>query len=139
MNPAIAPRFHVGSPWRGAADAQSLHAEAALDSQAGFNYKIVMSKQITTIARLKAKPGAEARLEELLKSLIEPTRAESGCIDYTMHRDLEEPGAYYFYDNLRSQEDLDAHFETPHIKRVLEIAPDVLAEPLKLIRLEKLG
>jgi quinol monooxygenase YgiN len=98
-----------------------------------------MSKQITTIARLKAKPGAEARLEELLKSLIEPTRAESGCIDYTMHRDLEEPGAYYFYDNWRSQEDLDAHFETPHIKRVLEIAPDVLAEPLKLIRLEKLG
>ena len=116
-----------------------LDAEAALDSQAGFNYKIVMSKQITTIARLKAKQGAEARLEELLKSLIEPTRAESGCIDYTMHRDLEEPGAYYFYDNWRSQEDLDAHFETPHIKRVLEIAPDVLAEPLKLIRLEKLG
>ena len=103
---------------------------------AGFKYRIIMSKQITTIARLKAKPGAEARLEELLKSLIEPTRAESGCIDYTMHRDLEEPGAYYFYDNWRSQEDLDAHFETPHIKRVLEIAPEVLAEPLKLIRLE---
>ena len=98
--------------------------------------KIVMSKQITTIARLKAKPGAEARLEEALKSLIEPTRAESGCIDYTMHRDLEEPGAYYFYDNWRSQEDLDAHFEMPHMKRIIEIAPDVLAEPLKLIRLE---
>ena len=115
---------------------RKLDAEAALDSPAGFKDKIVMSKQITTIARLKAKPGAEARLEEVLKSLIEPTRAESGCIDYTMHRDLEEPGAYYFYDNWRSQEDLDAHFETPHIKRVMEIAPDVLAEPLKLIRLE---
>ena len=97
-----------------------------------------MSKQITTIARLKAKPGAEARLEEALKSLIEPTRAESGCIDYTMHRDLEEPGVYYFYDNWRSQEDLGAHFEMPHMKRIIEIAPDVLAEPLKLIRLEKL-
>ena len=95
-----------------------------------------MSKQITTIARLKAKPGAEARLEEALKSLIEPTRAEGGCIDYTMHRDLEEPGAYYFYDNWRSQEDLDAHFQMPHMMRIIEIAPDVLAEPLKLIRLE---
>ena len=105
----------------------------------GFKDRIVMSKQITTIARLKAKPGAEVRLEELLKSLIEPTRAESGCIDYTMHRDLEEPGVYYFYDNWRSQEDLDAHFATPHMKRIIEIAPDVLAEPLKLIRLEKLG
>jgi quinol monooxygenase YgiN len=104
-----------------------------------FKYKIVMSKQITTIARLKAKPGAEARLEEVLKSLIEPTRAESGCIDYTMHRDLEEPGTYYFYDNWRSQEDLDAHFAMPHMQRVIEIASDVLAEPLKLTRLEKLG
>ena len=98
-----------------------------------------MSKQITTIARLKAKPGAEERLEEVLKSLIEPTRAESGCIDYTMHRDLEEPGVYYFYDNWRSQEDLDAHFEMPYMKRIIEMAPDLLAEPLKLIRLEKLG
>jgi quinol monooxygenase YgiN len=104
----------------------------------GLKDRIVMNKQITTIARLKAKPGAEARLEEVLKSLVEPTRAESGCIDYTMHRDLEEPGVYYFYDNWRSQEDLDAHFEMPYMKRVVEIAPDILAEPLKLIRLERL-
>ena len=110
-------------------------AEAALDSQPACCDRLLWQTN-STIAWLKAKPGAEARLEELLKSLIEPTRAESGCIDYTMHRDLEEPGAYYFYDNWRSQEDLDAHFETPHIKRGLEIAPDVLAEPLKLIRLE---
>src|SRR4029078_3654506 len=56
-----------------------------------------------------------------------------------MHRDLEEPGVYYFYDNWRSQEDLDAHFEMPYMKRIAEMAPDLLAEPLKLIRLEKLG
>jgi quinol monooxygenase YgiN len=31
---------------------------------------------------------------------------------------------------------LDAHFEMPHMKRIIEIAPEVLAEPLKLIRLE---
>jgi quinol monooxygenase YgiN len=44
--------------------------------------------------KLGRKPGAEAQLEEVLKSLIEPTREETGCIDYTLHRDLEEPGAY---------------------------------------------
>ena len=108
-------------------------------SPAGFECGIIMSKQITTIARLKATPGAEGRLEEVLKSLIEPTRAESGCIDYTMHRDVEEPGAYYFYDNWHSQEDLDAHFKMPHMQRIIEMAPELLAEPLKIIRLEKLG
>lgn len=98
-----------------------------------------MGKQITVIARLKAKPGFESRLEELAKGLIEPTRAEAGCVNYVLHRDLEDPAVYYFYENWRSQEDLNSHFQTPHIKRVLEIAPEILAEPLKLTRLEMLG
>lgn len=98
-----------------------------------------MGKQITVIARLKAKPGFESRLEELAKGLIEPTRAEAGCVNYVLHRDLEDPAVYYFYENWRSQEDLNLHFQTPHIKRVLEIAPEILAEPLKLTRLEMLS
>jgi quinol monooxygenase YgiN len=97
-----------------------------------------MGKQITVIARLKAKPGLESRLEELAKALIEPTRAEAGCINYVLHRDLEDPAVYYFYENWRSQEDLNLHFQTPHLKRALEIAPEILAEPLKLTRLEML-
>ncbi|HEX8397490.1 MAG TPA: putative quinol monooxygenase [Pyrinomonadaceae bacterium] len=98
-----------------------------------------MGKQITVIARLKSKPGFESRLEELAKGLIEPTRAEQGCINYVLHRDLEDPAVYYFYENWRSQEDLDLHFQTPHLKRALELAPEILAEPLKLTRLEMLG
>jgi quinol monooxygenase YgiN len=98
-----------------------------------------MSKQITVIARLTAKPGLEGRLEELLKSLVEPTRAEAGCIGYVLHRDLENRGVFYFYENWRSQEDLDKHFETPHLKQAMQTAPEILAEPLKLTRLEMLA
>ena len=98
-----------------------------------------MGKQITVIARLKAKPGFESRLEELAKGLIEPTRAEAGCVNYVLHRDLEDPAVYYFYEIWRSQEDLNLHFQTLHLKRALEIAPEILAEPLKLTRLEMLG
>lgn len=98
-----------------------------------------MDKQITVIARLTAKPGFESKLEELLKNLIEPTRKEAGCINYTLHLDLENAGVFYFYENWRSQQDLDRHFETPHLKQALEIAPEILAEPLKLTRLEMLA
>lgn len=97
-----------------------------------------MDKQITLIARLKAKPGFENKLEEMAKSLIEPTRAEAGCINYILHRDLEDATVYYFYETWRSQEDLDLHFQTPHLKRAFELAPEILAEPLQLTRLEKL-
>ncbi|MDQ4120574.1 MAG: antibiotic biosynthesis monooxygenase [Acidobacteriota bacterium] len=95
-----------------------------------------MSKQIAVIARLKAKPGLQGRLEEATKSLIEPTQKEEGCISYVLHRDLEDPTVYYFYEIWRSQEDLDRHFQTPHVRRVMEIAPEIFAEPLGLTRLE---
>ena len=98
-----------------------------------------MSKQITVIARLKAKPGAEKRLEDLLKSLVEPTRREPGCINYDLHRDLEETGVFYFYENWRSDKDLERHFQTPHLASLQEIAPEVLAEPVELRKLEMLG
>lgn len=98
-----------------------------------------MSKQITVIARLTAKPGAEKRLEDLLKSLVEPTRREPGCINYDLHRDLAESGIFYFYENWRSEEDLKLHFQTPHFARLQQIAPEVLAEPVELRKLEILG
>jgi quinol monooxygenase YgiN len=98
-----------------------------------------MSKQITVIARLKAKPEKTEELKELALSLLEPTRAESGCINYDLHRDLEDPTVFYFYENWSCQADLDAHFKTPHIARALQIAPEIFAEPMQLTRLEMLG
>ena len=98
-----------------------------------------MGKQITVIARLRAKPETAEQLKELAMSLVNPTRAEAGCLNYDLHRDLEDPNTFYFYENWRSQADLDAHFTTPHIARALAAAPEILAEPMELLRLEMLS
>jgi quinol monooxygenase YgiN len=95
-----------------------------------------MSKQISIIAKLKAKPETVEQLAELAMKLVQPTRSESGCLNYDLHRDLDDPTSFYFYENWISQEALDAHFQTPHIAEALKIAPDILAEPMQLIRLE---
>ena len=36
---------------------------------------------LTIVAKLKAKNGCEAKLGAMLGSLVEPTRAEQGCIN----------------------------------------------------------
>ena len=68
---------------------------------------------LTVIAKLKAKSGYEEQLYELLRGLVEPTRAEEGCINYDMHRSVEEPGTFMFYENWEGRRRWEVHVESP--------------------------
>jgi quinol monooxygenase YgiN len=90
-----------------------------------------MSK-LTLTANFLVQPGEEKRFLEAARKVLEPTRAESGCIDYRLHRSQDTPGAFVFYENWESRADLDRHLETPHIKGfVAEIEP-ILVAPIEL-------
>ena len=41
---------------------------------------------LTVIAKWKAKSSSEEQLNEELRNLVEPARAEEGCINYDLHR-----------------------------------------------------
>jgi quinol monooxygenase YgiN len=90
------------------------------------------------IAGLHAKPGQEARLRQELKRLVAPTRAEPGCIVYDLHESQTAPGLFLFYEVWKSQADLDAHFETPHIKAIQKILPELLEGEMDLTKWTKL-
>lgn len=97
------------------------------------------AKLLTVVAKIRAKPGLEARVQEELLALVAPTRAEAGCLNYDLHRSQEEPGLFLFYENWRSAQDLDAHLQTPHLQRFLSQAPDLLAAPVEITRWEMLS
>jgi quinol monooxygenase YgiN len=48
------------------------------------------------VARIKAKPGQEARVRSRLALLLGPTRAEKGCLNFDMHVSTENPGEFLF-------------------------------------------
>ena len=75
--------------------------------------------QIALIAKVKARPGQTATLKAELESLIEPTRAEAGCIKYDLHVSNDDDASFMFYEIWRSKEDLDLHIETPHLQALL--------------------
>ena len=68
------------------------------------------------VASLKAKPGSEERLQQMLEALIAPTRAETGCVDYDLHRSFEDPGSFVFHENWENREVWERHMESPHLR-----------------------
>ena len=90
-------------------------------------------KTLTVVAEMSAKPGREAELRQELLKLVEPTRAEEGCIQYDLHEGSSEPGRFVFYENWRSREDLDRHLKTPHLTAFGGRAEELLAEPARIL------
>lgn len=70
---------------------------------------------LTIIAKVKAKPGSEEQLYEACRKLVAPTRAEEGCINYDMHRSIEDPGLVMFYENWETKPLWERHMESPHL------------------------
>jgi quinol monooxygenase YgiN len=97
-----------------------------------------MSAPLTLIARMRAKPGQEARLQMELQRLLAPTHAEAGCITYDLNQSQTDPALFMFYEIWKCQADLDAHFQTPHLKALLKIAPELLEGEIELTKWTKL-
>lgn len=82
-----------------------------------------------------AKPGCEKELETLLTTLVAPTRKESGCIQYDLHRCKEDPQKFMFYEIWANQATLDAHHQSAHLKAFREKIGDLLIKPRERLNL----
>jgi quinol monooxygenase YgiN len=95
---------------------------------------------LTVIAFMKAAPGKEAELKAELEALVEPTSQEDGYVNYDLHQGVEDPSAFYFYENWESAEKLDAHLATPHLVRFAGMLGDLLDENgLTITRLRRIA
>lgn len=72
---------------------------------------------ITVVAIHVAKPGSEADLESALLALIPPTRKEDGFLTYDLHRGLDDPRVFIFYELWESRSHLDAHAKSFHLEQ----------------------
>jgi len=82
---------------------------------------------IDVIAVLIAKPGSATKVESALRDLVAPTRAEPGCISYELYGSAASDTTFFTIEKWRTQADLDAHMQTPHIHAALEATADHLA------------
>lgn len=70
---------------------------------------------IRVIARFTAKPGHVREAAEILSALVEPTRAEEGCVTYELLQNNSDPTDFTFVEEWTSREALERHLATDHI------------------------
>ena len=94
---------------------------------------------VTIIGTVTARPECLAELEAILTQQVAPTRAEAGCINYDFHVDAADDCVFVFYENWRSQDDLDQHMKMPHLQPLLSEIDRLLARPVEIRHLRMIG
>ncbi len=79
-----------------------------------------------------ARPDKADALEEILLSLVAPTRLEQGALDYHVHRDRDARNRFVFYETWATRADLERHLEQPYIVDFLSRRMDYLAEDMQV-------
>lgn len=91
---------------------------------------------LTIVATIQALPGHENEVEKALLEVVPPTLAESGCLQYDLHRDLQKVGLFLFYENWATREEWDAHMESDHLA-AMKKATEGKLEDTVIFQMEK--
>lgn len=91
-----------------------------------------------TFVRFEPQPGKEQQLREELKLLLEPTRAERGCIWIHLYEALREPLIFYIHSEWVDEAAFDNHAELPHMTRFLGLAGGLVSHPVKGLRTKQI-
>jgi len=92
--------------------------------------------EVNVIARFVARRGKENELRELLRGMLAPTRAESGCKLYELY-ESDSRGRFYFYERWESQAALDRHAASAHFKHLEQSVGGLVQEPFEVNILER--
>jgi len=83
---------------------------------------------IFVIATLKTTEKDKNALLQASYTCIAETRKEPGCLSYDLHASVSDPETLVFVERWRDREDLDAHFQTPHIADFKNAAESLIVE-----------
>jgi quinol monooxygenase YgiN len=81
---------------------------------------------LRVVAHARAREGKGAELREVFEGLVDPTRAEDGCIGYELLSSLDDELAFTFVEEWRDRAALDAHLQSPHVRAANGRLPGLL-------------
>lgn len=77
--------------------------------------KELLSTEVYCFSYFIAKKECRDLLINALLSLINPTRAEKGCISYELLVDGQNPNLFVMFERFATQQALDEHEQQPYI------------------------
>jgi len=96
-----------------------------------------MSK-VVIVAKIKLKEEFKEEILNELKELHKSTHTlDIGCLQYDLHKDLEDANSFTFVETWENQELLDEHMKKEHFLSFVKKVEGKL-ENLEITKLEKL-
>lgn len=74
---------------------------------------------INATLRLMVSNNNKYELVRLLRSLIEPTRVETGCLACSLYEDLHDRNAFIWVEEWNTKDDLERHVRSPQYRKIL--------------------
>jgi quinol monooxygenase YgiN len=73
---------------------------------------------IVLTATMKAKEGSGNDLEKIIRGSAPKFLKDPGCIDYKVHRRMDNADLFFFYEKYEGNDALAYHAATPHFKEM---------------------
>ena len=80
-------------------------------------------------AQVFIKPDKVDTFLAATKSLVEKSRAEEGCISYTLYQDPQDKTKFLFFEEWKNQAAVDFHFSTEHFQKFGETLNECASAP----------
>lgn len=84
------------------------------------------------IAKITARPGAEAKVEQILRDLVAETAKEPGAIVYDVLRPEGQPNVFVVSERYRDEAAKAAHLASAHLAKAVAAMQGSLAGELEL-------
>jgi quinol monooxygenase YgiN len=101
-------------------------------SKQNHSGRVLTEFHIVLVAGLRARPGREKALQELLVQMLEPTRDEPGCLTYNLHQSVIDPELFFVYAVWQDETCVEKHSHMKHAQAFKNVAPDLLEGPVLL-------
>jgi len=89
--------------------------------------------------RFEPLPEKEMEFREELLRIVEPSRAEPGCLALHVFESLREPFVFAIHSEWVDEAAFELHAPLPHTVRFLGVAKELLTHPVQGLRSREIG
>jgi quinol monooxygenase YgiN len=75
---------------------------------------------LTVIARYVVSGGHESTVARLLRKNAEASRAEPGCLEFSVYQEIDDPRAILLFERYTGEDAFQAHRRMPHFRDIIE-------------------
>lgn len=96
-------------------------------------------EKIVLMARLKVKGEMVEEAKQAALLLVEPSRAEAGCLNYDVHQSIDDEMVFVWHETWANKAALDEHFAMPYFTDFFAKVQEIAAEPPQITLTKKIS